>query len=99
MKIFYTIQKIILGLLLILISQAVWAQIPQQLNYQGALRDDKGNPIINEPISVRLSIQDAGPNGKVHYSEERQVTTNGVGLYAIAIGSAGANTVGVFADI
>ena len=64
------------------------AQIPQQLNYQGALRDAKGFPIANRAISLRLSIQDNNAqNALVHYSEVRQVTTNAVGLYIIAMAS------------
>ena len=77
------------------------AQIPQQLNYQGALRDAKGFPIGNRAISLRLSIQDnAAQNALVLYSEVRQVTTNAVGLYTIAIASTPANQVsGNFSQI
>ena len=70
--------------------QQLFAQVPQQINYQGALRDSKGNPIVNQPITLRLSIQDQGANGLIHYYEVRSVTTNAVGLYTVAIGSPGA---------
>lgn len=87
-------------LLFFLILEQVAAQVPQQLNYQGAVRDDKGNPIINQEIGIRLSIQDTGPNGLLHYREERVVKTNAVGLYTIAIGSPGAlKTSGDFTQI
>ena len=79
-------------LLFFLLVQQLTAQIPQQLNYQGAVRDDQGKPLANTNIKIRLSIQDAGVNGKVHYSEERQVKTNLLGLYNIQIGSDGALT-------
>ncbi|MEY3678963.1 MAG: hypothetical protein RI924_1104 [Bacteroidota bacterium] len=91
MKWLYTLSiRLSLILLFVLLVQQVAAQVPQQLNYQGAVRDDKGNPIINKEIGIRLSIQETGPNGLVHYREERLVKTNAVGLYTIAIGSPGA---------
>ena len=83
------------------LSTTVVAQIPQQLNYQGALRDTKGFPVENRAISLRLSIQDnLNQNALVIYSEVRQVTTNAVGLYSLAIGSPGASQVsGNFSQI
>jgi hypothetical protein len=88
MNTLYKFKKILLLLLFVSISTMLVAQIPQQLNYQGALRDAKGFPIANRAISLRLSIQDNNAqNALVHYSEVRQVTTNAVGLYTIAIAS------------
>ncbi|MCX6166667.1 MAG: hypothetical protein NT021_01610 [Sphingobacteriales bacterium] len=75
-------------------STTILAQVPQQLNYQGALRDIKGFPVGNRTISLRLSIQDnLNQNALVIYNEVRQVTTNAVGLYSLAIGSPGASQV------
>jgi len=88
MNTLYKFKKILLLLLFVSISTMLVAQIPQQLNYQGALRDAKGFPIANRAISLRLSIQDNNAqNALVHYSEVRQVTTNAVGLYTIAMAS------------
>ncbi len=64
----------------------VLAQIPQQMNYQGAVRNNKGEPIVNQPITIRLSILDNGPNSASVYTEVRQLSTNAVGLYSVAIG-------------
>ncbi len=101
MNTLYKLKKILLLLLFVSISTMLVAQIPQQLNYQGALRDAKGFPIGNRAISLRLSIQDnAAQNALVLYSEVRQVTTNAVGLYTIAIASTPANQVsGNFSQI
>lgn len=94
------VKKILLLTIGLLSGLSAFAQIPQQLNYQGALRDSKGFPQSNKTINLRLSIQEAGANGLVHYSEVRQVTTNAVGLYSLAIGSPGAaQTSGNFAQI
>lgn len=78
--------KIFLLCFWILISQQLLAQIPQQMNYQGAVRDNGGKPIVNLPITIRLSILDNGPNSASVYTEVRQLSTNGVGLYNVAIG-------------
>ncbi len=92
--------RILLLVFLICQVQQLFAQIPQQINYQGALRDSKGNPIVNQQITLRLSIQDQGANGLVHYNEVRSVKTNAVGLYTVAIGSPGAlDTKGNFSTI
>lgn len=92
--------RILLLVFLICQVQQLFAQIPQQINYQGALRDSKGNPIVNQQITLRLSIQDQGANGLVHYNEVRSVKTNAVGLYNVAIGSPGAlDTKGNFSTI
>lgn len=97
----YQAKKLFFALLLMILSTSLLAQIPQQLNYQGALRDTKGFPIGNRAITLRLSILDnGGPNALVLYSEVRQVTTNAVGLYNLAIGSQGAGQVsGNFSQI
>jgi hypothetical protein len=101
MNTLYNLKKILLLLLFVSISTTLVAQIPQQLNYQGALRDAKGFPIGNRAISLRLSIQDnGGQNALVLYSEVRQVTTSAVGLYNLAIASPGAAQVsGNFSQI
>ena len=79
---------------------AAMAQAPQQLNYQGVVRNSVGNAITNQAVSLRLTIHDGAPNGVVVYSETRSVTTNAFGLYNVVIGSPGAtNVIGTIAGI
>jgi len=33
------------------------AQVPQLFNYQGIARDAKGNPLSNQKMSLKLSVQ------------------------------------------
>ncbi len=101
MKIFNNyLFKIICCLFLVFVARQAVAQIPQQMNYQGAVRDAGGKAIANKEITIRLSILDDGPNSQVAYRETRKVTTNTAGLYSIAIGSAGAeNPIGDFTQI
>jgi|GEM_PF-3101415 len=67
-----------------------YSQAPQQFNYQGVLRNSDGSPIANKTIRLRLSILDGSETGTTQYREERQVTTNLLGLYVVAIGGPGA---------
>jgi hypothetical protein len=91
-----------LSLLLILFVTAFTAaaQVPQQLNYQGVVRNSVGNAIASQAVRLRLSIRDGAAAGPVVYTETRQATTNQFGLYNVVIGSAGAtNVTGTIAGV
>ncbi|MDQ0969645.1 hypothetical protein QFZ20_005048 [Flavobacterium sp. W4I14] len=72
---------------------AVKAQTPQQFNYQGAARNANGTPLANKNIALRISILDGSSTGTIQYSEVRNVMTNALGLYTLAIGATGASSV------
>ncbi len=77
-----------------------FAQIPQQLNYQGIARNASGEPISTHSITVRLSIIDSAANGLLTYQETKTVATNYVGLFTIVIGApGGVNVIGTIASI
>ena len=84
---------LLIALLSIGFTLAIKAQTPQQFNYQGAARNANGTPLANKNIAVRISILDGSSTGTVQYSEVRNVTTNALGLYALAIGATGASSV------
>ncbi|HOZ51658.1 MAG TPA: hypothetical protein PLU17_07375 [Chitinophagaceae bacterium] len=78
----------------------VHAQAPNLINYQGVARNNAGNPVNNQNISIRLSIHDANATGIVQYSETRNVITDATGLFNLQIGSSGAlNTTGSWTSI
>jgi len=92
-KIFLTLAGFMIALLSI-------AQSPNLMNYQGVARNAAGNVLPNQPIGLRLSILNGGPAGAVVYSETRNVTTNGFGLFNVVVGSPGAiTTTGTIAGI
>jgi uncharacterized protein (TIGR02145 family) len=62
------------------------AQAPQGIPYQAVARDNAGNLIKNQPISLRFSIHDGTANGNVVYSETHSVTTDALGLFSVNIG-------------
>jgi trimeric autotransporter adhesin len=84
---------LLIALLSIGFTLAIKAQTPQQFNYQGAARNANGTPLANKNIALRISILDGSSTGTVQYSEVRNVTTNALGLYALAIGATGASSV------
>jgi len=84
---------LLIALLSIGFTLAIKAQTPQQFNYQGAARNANGIPLANKNIALRISILDGSSTGTVQYSEVRNVTTNALGLYALAIGATGASSV------
>jgi len=84
---------LLIALLSMGFTLAVKAQAPQQFNYQGAARNANGTPLANKNIALRISILDGSSTGTVQYSEVRNVTTNALGLYALAIGASGAGSV------
>jgi len=82
----------ILPVMLICLLMQARAQSPQQFNYQGALRNANSTPVANTAITLRLSVLDGSDAGTSQYSETRSVTTSALGLYNVAIGSAGASS-------
>lgn len=78
-------------LLMAAVSPAM-AQVPAKFNYQGIARNAQGKGIANSPVSIRINILDGGSSSPSVYSETRAVTTNQLGLFTLAIGSAGAQS-------
>jgi len=61
-------------------------QTPQAFKYQAVARDLNGNPVINQEISVKISILSGSPEGTVEYCELHQTTTNSLGLINLEVG-------------
>jgi hypothetical protein len=77
--------KYFLSSILALVSFIAIAQAPKQIPYQGVARNAGGSPLVNQVVSLRLSIEE-GP-GVVLFQEEHQPTTNVFGLFNVQIGS------------
>ena len=72
-------------------SVTILAQVPQLINYQGRLTDDKGIPIITA-TTVRFSLYQGGDaatpgSGTPVYEEDASVTPDGSGVFSHLIGS------------
>jgi microcystin-dependent protein len=62
------------------------AQVPQKINYQAVARDAAGNPLVNQAISLRLTISDGSSGGPIVYQEASNASTNQFGLFTTAVG-------------
>ena len=82
----------------VLMSIFAFGQTPQAFKYQAVARDLNGNPVINQEISVKISILAGSPEGETVYSEIHQTTTNSLGLLILEVGS-GTTVTGEFAMI
>ncbi len=63
----------------------VKAQVPYQFNYQGIARDNTGNPLGFQNLSIKIGIL-ASPVAQPSFEEIHQVKTNEFGLYTLQIG-------------
>jgi Collagen triple helix repeat (20 copies) len=70
-----------------------YSQVPNQFNYQAVARNTQGQNIPNANIKVRFTLLDGSATGTSVYAEERQLTTNQLGLFTAAIGGPGANNI------
>jgi hypothetical protein len=81
---------LLIGLLLAI---GGYGQAPGIFNYQGVARNSVGNALINQNISLRLTIHDVSAAGPIVYQETRAVTTNPFGLFNVQVGSSGASSI------
>jgi hypothetical protein len=93
----YTMKQTII-LLSFFTHLTVFGQAPNLINYQGVARDNSGNELVNQSISLQLSILEDNSNGTVVYSETHFTTTNDFGLFNTHIGN-GTLTSGAFSNI
>jgi hypothetical protein len=72
--------------LLLFITGAALAQIPQGFSYQAVALNSSGQPVISSPVKIRLSILENSATGTAAYVETHNPTTNNVGLFTLTIG-------------
>src|SRR4051812_21112683 len=91
-------RKLLLALSLCLaLATAITAQVPQGMNYQAVARDKEGKPLLNQQISLQISLYASGSQD-VYYTETHSVTTGAFGLFSLVIGE-GTVVAGSFKDI
>jgi uncharacterized protein (TIGR02145 family) len=91
-------QKLVLLIMSVFLSMAVYAQAPEKIDFQAVIRNSHNQLVSNQPIGMRVSILQDSVSGTAVYVETHQPTTNTNGLVSIAIG-AGTVVSGTFADI
>ncbi len=82
-------KKLVLSLTAtVLVALTVWAQAPQQMNYQAVVRGTNGNPVANStPVKLRFTIHDGSAGGPSVFTETINATANQFGLVNVQIGS------------
>ncbi len=83
---------------LLFCATSLFAQLPQGIKYQAVARDEAGNLLVNQNLSVRISVLDSASGGATVYSEIHKTGTNRYGLFNIVIGN-GLTPTGVFENI
>src|SRR5690242_17215433 len=91
-------QKLLLSIYFACLAIASYAQAPNAIPYQAVARDNSGNLIPNQNISLRFSIHNLTAGGTVVYSETQAATTNSLGLFSVNIGQ-GTVVSGTFSTI
>ncbi len=80
-------KKIFYILILCFISIGVLAQAPQSFNYQAVLRNDAGEPIASQDVTVKIDILKGSLEGEEVFTETHNPETNDFGLVTLKIGS------------
>ena len=103
MKLFYNAYFLrrFLGVLVLIAGLALPSnaqQVPQRLMHQSVLRNNQGQLVANQNVSVRISILQGSAVGSAVYSELHQVQTNANGLMTLKVGD-GQAVLGQFGQI
>ena len=82
--------RLLLGLIVCTVtslSGLLKAQVPQGFNYQAIARNESGNPIPDQLLPVRITIQSDPAGGEIFWQEiHPDVTTNEFGLFMLEVG-------------
>jgi len=62
------------------------AQVPDAFNYQAIVRNNSGEVLANQPVSLRISVLQGSESGTVKYAETHAISTNAYGLVNLKIG-------------
>ncbi len=91
-------KKLSVIILVSVLYMQVFSQTPQAISYQSVVRDLNGNPLVEQNVSLRISILEGNIDGDVIYAETHSITTNKFGLINIKIGM-GTPVTGNFSSI
>lgn len=80
-------KKLFFTLLANVIFISIFAQVPQEVNYQGVARNSSGALLSNQNIGIKLDLHQGSSGGTIVFSETHNKTTNAFGLFTLGIGS------------
>ena len=59
--------------------------IPQLVSFSAVVRDANNQPLVNTPVSIRLTFKEGGQNGPLVYCALHQTTTNQNGFMSLQL--------------
>lgn len=74
------------------------AQAPQGFNYQAVIRDDGGEILSSQSVTIRFTVRTGSATGTSQYQETKNLTTDEFGLVSHVVGT-GTVVSGVFSNI
>lgn len=79
--------KIFTFFVILLITTNLFAQSPEKFSYQAVVRNAANKLVVNQEVSVQLSIIQGSPTGTALYVETQNPTTNANGLLSLEVGT------------
>ena len=80
-------KKIILIIAIVLAYGSIYAQSPQAFKYQAIARDNSGEVLTNQLVSLKISLLQDSIDGTAVYVETYNTTSNDFGLINLEIGN------------
>ncbi|HIG32347.1 MAG TPA: DUF1566 domain-containing protein [Flavobacteriales bacterium] len=68
--------------------------VPQGINYQAVARDASGDVLMNQTLTIQLSVISDTTTSAISWQETHTVATNDFGLFTLVIGQGTTTTVG-----
>jgi hypothetical protein len=88
-------KKTLLTILSVLFCAITFAQsVPQGINYQAVARDVNGDVLMNQALTIQLSVISDTTTSAISWQETHTVTTNEYGLFTAIIGQGTTTAVG-----
>lgn len=91
-------EKTLITFFILLLEFQVLAQSPNAFQYQAILRNSDGTPMVNEAVSLRISILSDTTQSTIEYSEIQEITTDNLGRINLQVGN-GSNQNGAISEI
>jgi hypothetical protein len=80
-------KNILLGFSLLFIFVSVFAQAPEQLNFQAIIKNSANEVLADNPTGIRFTIYQDSINGMLIYQETQTASSNAYGLLNLNIGN------------
>ena len=80
-------KNFVLACSLLFLITGIFAQSPPGFTYQAVIRDDGGNPVTEEHVTLEIRLLQDSPEGTEVFAESHETETNAHGLANLEIGA------------